>query len=118
MKEPIGFLPCRACGEVKNVYQGEGRNAAFLYAKCGCGTDTRKGATVQNRLAAHMTREEAEKALTNAQPPQDNAQSEAQTESEQTPPQEQKKVPASALGWAGFAVVTGFALMLRKMRAA
>ncbi|EOV0103236.1 hypothetical protein ACOIV3_001877 [Vibrio vulnificus] len=111
MKEPIGFLPCRACGEVKNVYQGEGRNAAFLYAKCGCGTDTRKGATVQNRLGAHMTREEAEKA-------QSEAQSEAQTESEQTPPQEQKKVPASALGWAGFAVVTGFALMLRKMRAA
>ncbi|WP_046030552.1 hypothetical protein [Vibrio vulnificus] len=118
MKEPIGFLPCRACGEVKNVFQGEGRNINFLYAKCGCGTDTRKGATVQNRLAAHMTREDAEKALTNAQSAQPLPQPEAQPQPQQTPPQEPQKVPNSALAWAGFALLSGFALVLRKMRAA
>lgn len=118
MKEPIGFLPCRACGEVKNIYQGEGRNAAFLYAKCGCGTDTRKGDTVQKRLAAHTTREEAESALKSAPEPQSTPQAEPEQTPQQTPSSETKKLPSSALGWAGFALVAGAAFLFKKARVA
>lgn len=62
-REPVGFLPCKKCQSLKSVYQGQGKRARFLYAKCECGLDQRTGAPVQNAFAKHLTREEAQAQL-------------------------------------------------------
>lgn len=117
--KPVGFLPCRACNTVKSVYQGKGRNAQFLYAKCECGTDTRKGVTVQNKLAQHVPLEEAQQALdaaqaSNEEKPVESKESSA-TQAQPEPQPEQK--PSSVVGWCVFGLLAGTAALVKFSRA-
>ncbi|MCF7355070.1 hypothetical protein [Vibrio phage vB_VruC_PG21] len=95
-REPVGFLPCKKCLSLKSVYQGQGKRARFLYAKCKCGLDQRTGAPVQNAFAKHITKEEAQ----------------AQLETLKTPTEtkEQKEESSSTVPWviAGLIGVFGF----------
>ena len=117
--QPIGFLPCRACNTVKSIYQGKGRNAQFLYAKCECGTDTRKGATVQEKFAQHLPLEQAQTALENAQPnngPKPIEDNGSSAEPEQPQPQPESK-PSSMVGWCVFGLLAGTAALVKYSRA-
>ena len=58
-RDPIGYLACNQCLEVKKVYQGQGKRAKFLYSRCGCGVDQRTGSAVQAQFASHKSLEEA-----------------------------------------------------------
>ncbi|MCG9576426.1 hypothetical protein L1D14_09260 [Vibrio tubiashii] len=62
-REPIGFLPCKKCSSLKSVFQGQGKRARFLYARCGCGLDQRTGDGVQAAFQKHMSKEDAAAAL-------------------------------------------------------
>lgn len=62
-REPLGFLPCKKCSSLKSVYQGNGKRARFLYARCGCGLDQRTGEGVQASFHKHMSKEDAAAAL-------------------------------------------------------
>lgn len=62
-REPLGFLPCKKCSSLKSVYQGNGKRARFLYARCGCGLDQRTGDGVQAVFQKHMSKEDAAAAL-------------------------------------------------------
>ncbi|MFW7525303.1 hypothetical protein ACODM8_14370 [Vibrio ostreicida] len=62
-REPIGFLPCKTCLNLKSVYQGQGKRARFLYVRCECGLDQRTGSCVQTVWQKHLNKEEATEAL-------------------------------------------------------
>lgn len=62
-REPIGFLPCKKCLQVKRIYQGNGKRAKFLYARCGCGLNQLTGDAVQAEFQKHMSQEDAAEAL-------------------------------------------------------
>ncbi|WP_406733419.1 hypothetical protein RJD39_04675 [Vibrio scophthalmi] len=71
-REPIGFLPCKQCLSLKSVFQGQGKRARFLYARCECGLDQRTGNGVQANFAKHMSQDEAAAALQTFKDPKPN----------------------------------------------
>ncbi|MCC4787514.1 hypothetical protein BCU71_25475 [Vibrio lentus] len=62
-REPIGFRACKKCLSLKSIFQGQGKRARFLYAKCNCGLDQRTGEPVQASFANHKSKEEAQAEL-------------------------------------------------------
>jgi len=72
-REPLGYLACKRCGEVKKVFQGQGKRANYLYSNgCACGIDQRTGAKVQADFAKCKSLEEAQadaEAMKAATPP-------------------------------------------------
>ncbi|MCG9578131.1 hypothetical protein L1D14_18105 [Vibrio tubiashii] len=73
-REPIGFLPCKKCLQVKRIYQGNGKRAKFLYARCGCGLNQLTGDTVQAEFQKHMSKEDAAEALNKLKEPKPNGE--------------------------------------------
>ncbi|MBY8270205.1 hypothetical protein KW521_12610 [Vibrio fluvialis] len=73
-REPIGYLPCKQCMSLKSVFQGQGKRARFLYARCDCGLDQRTGSGVQASFNKHIAKEEAQAVLEQLQlpPPKDD----------------------------------------------
>lgn len=71
-REPIGFLPCKQCLSLKSVFQGQGKRARFLYARCSCGLDQRTGDSVQANFSKHLSKEEASEALDKLKEPKPN----------------------------------------------
>lgn len=68
-REPLGFLPCKKCLQVKRIYQGNGKRAKFLYARCGCGLNQLTGDAVQAEFQRHMSQEDATEALNKLKAP-------------------------------------------------
>lgn len=123
VKTPVGFLPCRKCQAIKEVFQGKGRNAETLYAKCDCGTDTRKGKNIQSEFAQHMEKEAAQLALeklinpepvAEAIPNEDLTGNETEQEHEDTPPESK---PTSLIGWGVLGALALTAFGLKKLSA-
>lgn len=100
-REPIGFLPCKQCLSLKSVFQGQGKRARFLYARCECGLDQRTGNAVQANFAKHMCHEDAGAALTILQTPNTN--------NDEKPKEKSSKVP-----WVVGGVLAVFGLMRLK----
>ncbi|NOH85911.1 hypothetical protein F0249_19170 [Vibrio sp. 03-59-1] len=124
VKTPVGFLPCRKCQAIKEVFQGKGRNAETLYAKCDCGTDTRKGKNIQSEFAQHMEKEAAQIALDmliTPEPPEVDttkeeilSAEETTQEHEDTPPESK---PTSLIGWGVLGALALTAFGLKKLSA-
>ncbi len=102
-REPVGFLPCKKCQSLKSIYQGQGKRARFLYAKCECGLDQRTGAPVQNAFAKHVTKEEAQAQLETLKTP-----------TEPPTPKEDDKESSSAAPWVIAGLIGVFGLLKLK----
>ncbi|WP_406733464.1 hypothetical protein RJD39_04815 [Vibrio scophthalmi] len=98
-REPIGFLPCKQCLSLKSVFQGQGKRARFLYARCKCGLDQRTGDGVQANFAKHLSKDEASEALAKLQEPKPTE--------ENKPPQEK----GSKMPWIVGGVLAVFGLI-------
>ncbi|MCW4446829.1 hypothetical protein OHV10_21550 [Vibrio splendidus] len=117
-KTPVGFLPCRKCQTIKEVFQGKGRNSETLYAKCDCGTDTRKGKNIQSEFAQHMDKEAAQLALETLVNPvtvEKVIEEELKDNKPEDTPPESK--PTSLIGWGVLGALALTALGLKKLSA-
>lgn len=84
-REPIGFLPCRKCLSLKSVFQGQGKRARFLYARCNCGLDQRTGEGVQAGFQKYMSKEDASAALEQMKQPKPTETNEPEKKSSKAP---------------------------------
>lgn len=101
-REPIGFLPCSKCHSLKSIFQGQGKRARFLYAKCGCGMDQRTGAAVQSDFSKHLPKEEAHAQLNQLTKPKNDDDGLKETKSSKAP-----IVIAAILGGIGLLTLRG-----------
>lgn len=102
-REPIGYLPCTKCKSLKSVYQGTGKRARFLYARCGCGLNQLTGEAVQAEFQKHMSKEDASAALEQLTQPKP-------TETKPEPKEKSSKAPwivAGVLGVVGLLSMRG-----------